>query len=462
VVRVRFCVSPSGHRIAFVDEGTGPLLIFPPKWVSHLELEAQEPAYARFFSELAKKFRVVRYDRPGTGLSDRAHIDYSIDTEVGDLATLIDHIGADSVNIGAGSCATVVGLAYAARYPERVVKMVVVNGYLDGESLAPPEPRRAITAFVRASWGLGSSTLTDMFHPNAGAEVQRQFKALQRASADGETAARLLEFMYASDARPFVPKVRAPTLVVHRKGDRAMRFEEGRKLAAALPDATFVSLEGDCHLPWHGDQDPVIDAMCSFLLDSVERRSPSTSDDAAELRREGEVWTVCFASRSVLIKDNKGLGDIAQLLTRPGDSVHVLELAGVSGDHRRAVGRGQPALDREALDAYRSRLSDLDETLREAEAHGDAGAGQRIARERDLLVRRLAADTGLGGRSRLENDPVERARKAVTARIRDAIRRIQAVHPPLGEHLAATIVTGVHCAYRPAHQVRWKVTADSI
>jgi pimeloyl-ACP methyl ester carboxylesterase len=73
MVRVRFCVSPKGHRIAFVDEGAGPLLVFPPRWVSHLELEAQEPAYVRFFSELAKGFRVVRYDRPGTGLSDRGH-----------------------------------------------------------------------------------------------------------------------------------------------------------------------------------------------------------------------------------------------------------------------------------------------------------------------------------------------------------------------------------------------------
>jgi pimeloyl-ACP methyl ester carboxylesterase len=462
MVRVRFCVSPAGHRIAFVDEGTGPLLVCPPKWVSHLELEALEPAYARFFSELAKRFRVVLYDRPGTGLSDRAHIDYSIDTEVSDLAALIDHIGADRVNMSVGSCATVVGLAYAARYPERMLKLVVVNGYLDGESLAPPEARRAIVAIVRASWGFGSRALTDMFHPDASAEVQRQFKALQRASADGETAARLLEFMYASDARPFVAKVRTPTLVVHRKGDRAMRFEEGRKLAAGLPDATFVSLEGDCHLPWHGDQDSIIDVMCSFLLDRVEQKRPNTSEGAAELRRDGEVWTVCFANRIVLIKDNKGLGDIAQLLTRPGDDIHVLELAGVSGDHRRTLGRGQPALDRDALEAYRKRLSDLDEALRQAEARGDAVASRTISRERAVLIRRLAADTGLGGRTRLENDPVERARKAVTARIRDAIRRIQSVHPPLGEHLAATIVTGVHCAYRPPHQVRWKVAAAPI
>jgi pimeloyl-ACP methyl ester carboxylesterase len=459
MVRVRFCVSPKGHRIAFVDEGTGPLLVFPPKWVSHLELEAHEPAYARFFSELARRFRVVRYDRPGTGLSDRGHTDYSVDSEVSDLSALIDHLGADHVNVCAGSCATIAALAYAARYPERMAKLVVLNGYLDGESLAPPEPRRAIIALVRASWGLGSKTLVEMFHPNAGAEVQRHFKAIQRASADGETAARLLEFMYASDARAFVAKVRTPTLVVHRKGDRAMRLEEGRKLAAALPDATFVSLEGDCHLPWHGDQDLIIDVMRSFLLGGTEQTRPHTTDDGAELRRDGEVWTVEFADRRVLIKDNKGLADIARLLTRPGDDVHVLELAGASVDQRRVLGRGQPALDRGALEAYRKRLSDLDGALREAEARGDAQGSRKLGRERDLLVRRLAADTGLGGRVRLENDPVERARKAVTARIRDAIRRIQSVHPALGGHLAATIVTGVHCAYRPPRPVRWKVAA---
>jgi pimeloyl-ACP methyl ester carboxylesterase len=462
MVRVRFCVGPRG-RIAYVDEGTGPLLVFPPKWVGHLELEAQEPAYVRFFSELAKAFRVVRYDRPGTGLSDRARVDYSIETEVGDLAALLDHVGGERANICAGSCAAIVGLAYAARYPERVVKLVVLNGYIDGESLAPSEARRAIVALVRASWGLGLNTLCEMFHPNADAEVLRRFKALQRASADGETAARLLEFMYGSDARPFVGKVRAPTLVVHRKGDRAMRVEEGRKLAAALSDATLVLLEGDCHLPWHGDQDSVADAMREFLLGGVERGLPRRAIDAgAELRRDGEIWAVTFADRKVLVKDNKGIADIARLLARPGHDVHVLELAGVSGEHRRALGRGQPALDPDALKAYRKRLANLDETFREAEARDDARKSGAIEREREALVRRLAADAGLGGRARLENDPVERARKAVTARIRDAIRRIRSLHPPLGDHLAAAIVTGVHCAYRPPHQVRWKIAAAPI
>jgi pimeloyl-ACP methyl ester carboxylesterase len=460
---VRFFVGSRGRRLAYTDDGEGPALVCPPKWICHLEIQAGDPAYARFFGELARTFRVVRYDRDGMGLSDRTPTDYSLESEVAGLEALVEHLGVERVHLLGGSCATPVVLAYAAKRPERTGKIVVCEGYLDGASLAPPEARRAFTALVRASWGLGSRVFTDLFMPGVDADTQQGFKRLQRASADGETAARLLDLMYEADATRFVADVRVPVLVLHRKGDRAMRHEEGRKLAAALPDATFVSLEGACHLPWHGDQDAVIAAVREFLGEGRVAPPPlRAAAGGAELRREGEVWTILFAGREARLKDSKGIADLARLLAAPGEELHVLELADVAPEARAALARGEPVLDRRALDACRRRLSDLDESIAAAESRGEAAAYGRLSREREELVRRLAADTGKGGRARRSNDSLERARKAVAARLRDAIQRIGAVHPALGEHLAAAVVTGVRCAYRPPAPVAWTVVPGPI
>jgi hypothetical protein len=118
-----------------------------------------------------------------------------------------------------------------------------------------------------------------------------------------------------------------------------------------------------------------------------------------------------------------------------------------------------PSLDRKALASYRARLGDLDEAIRDT---ADEARRTKLAREREALLRQLAADTGLGGRVRKLNDPVERARKAVTARIRDAIRRIRNVQPRLGEHLHASVATGLCCVYDPRAGLRWTVAPDVI
>src|SRR5262249_49382131 len=107
------------------------------------------------------------------------------------------------------------------------------------------------------------------------------------------------------------------------------------------------------------------------------------------------------------------------------------------------------------------RLDELDEELAEAEARTDLGRHSKLAGEREALLRQLAADTGRHGRSRRLNDPVERARKAVAARLHDTISRVKMVDHAAGTHLEQSIHTGVHCAYRPTAPVRWAVSPDS-
>ncbi|HET7487044.1 MAG TPA: AAA family ATPase [Acidimicrobiales bacterium] len=163
-------------------------------------------------------------------------------------------------------------------------------------------------------------------------------------------------------------------------------------------------------------------------------------------RLEGETWTATFAGATVHLKDAKGLHDLARLLARPGAEVAAVELSG-----RSAVVEGGAGdlLDDRARAAYRARLVELDRELDDADAAGDAGRSARAEAERDALLAQLSSAFGLGGRARKAGDPAEKARVAVTWRIKDAVKRVEAVHPDLGRHLRRSVRTGAFCVYDP-------------
>jgi hypothetical protein len=188
---------------------------------------------------------------------------------------------------------------------------------------------------------------------------------------------------------------------------------------------------------------------------SAERTRSGTS--SASFKRMGAVWEITFAGRQASIADSKGLRDIASLLAQPGVDVHALELMGSSD---RSGGAGI-VVDRAALDAYRRRLVELDEDAQEAERHNDSGRVERLARERDALLAELKRVTGVSGHPRrFANHPAERARKAVSARIRMAIATIGDVLPQVREHLDRTIVTGNQCRYAGEGTVSWTVSTE--
>jgi len=184
-------------------------------------------------------------------------------------------------------------------------------------------------------------------------------------------------------------------------------------------------------------------------------------------RRDGEVWTLAYRGREIRLRDSKGLRDLHALLARPGTAVAALDLAAAPGGHRAGALAGPDALhppsdtgeviDAQARAAYRQRLSELDEAAAESDAAADIERSARIAAERDALVAALTEAYGLGGRVRRSGSAAERARTAVTARIRDAIRRISEAHPELGRHLARSVRTGTFCVYEPDQPARWSL-----
>lgn len=174
---------------------------------------------------------------------------------------------------------------------------------------------------------------------------------------------------------------------------------------------------------------------------------------SAAMRREGSMWHLTFGGRTATLAHAKGLADIARLLAALGAEIHALDLVDAS---LRDGGGGEVA-DRRALAAYRERVTDLDTEIDDAERDNDHGRVSRLVLERQALLDELGRVTGSRGQPRqFANHPAERARKAVTARIRDAIRKVEAVLPELAAHLQRTIVTGTYCRYRP-DGVAWHV-----
>jgi tetratricopeptide (TPR) repeat protein len=186
--------------------------------------------------------------------------------------------------------------------------------------------------------------------------------------------------------------------------------------------------------------------------DRIEPASP-----ACTFRRAGAVWELQFAGHTVQLPHSRGLIDIACLLARPGAALSVWELldepGGRTGEPRAA--RGAPAFDQRARQEIGARLRALDAAIAEAEDAGDEGRAGVLREELQQLAEAVARDTGLGGRPRLVGDPLERARKTVTARIRRSITQIGRAHPELGRHLERSIDTGTWCAYRPAQPTTW-------
>ena len=172
-----------------------------------------------------------------------------------------------------------------------------------------------------------------------------------------------------------------------------------------------------------------------------------------QLAREGAVWAVRWDGSTVRVRDAKGVRDLAVLLARPRQEVHALELMGAP-DVGAAPG---PVIDDVARRQYQARVIELQEDIEEAQRNHDPVRAEKAEVELDLLVQQLSEAFGISGRGRSSGSTVEKARTAVTYRIRATIKRLAELHPDLGHHLTHSVRTGAWCAYQPEVDPGWEV-----
>jgi pimeloyl-ACP methyl ester carboxylesterase/DNA-binding CsgD family transcriptional regulator len=274
---IRYAASSAG-RIAYTTTGAGPPLLCDSGWVTHLRGQLGLFSFEAFAERLAERFTVIRYDKPGCGLSDRVGADLSFEGQVAAALAVADAVGAERLRLFGASQGGQIAAALAARYPSRVAALVLYGTCASGGDLAPAEVRSSLVALVRAHWGLGSRVLTGIFIPDPTPADVEGFTRLQRASASAEAAARLLEVYYQTDIRALLPVITAPTAVLHREADPATAFTLGREVASLIPGAALVPLPGPGHLYYYGDWVTVLDAVLGFL-DATEPAGPAGTPD---------------------------------------------------------------------------------------------------------------------------------------------------------------------------------------
>ena len=284
---IRFC-ELDGRRIAYATVGEGPLLLFAPRWITHLEDEWEEPRFRSFIEELARSYRVVRYDRLGVGLSDRDLPEPpTVESEARALDVVHRASGDEPAVLFACACAGLSASHFVTQEPARIRKLVFFGGFAARDDI-PDATRRSLVDFVRTNWPLASQMLAGLFVPHGSGDDIDWLSRHKRRSADAEVAAAFLDLALTTDQRDVLPLVTAPALVLHRRGDRAVPMRHGRELASLLPNARFVPLGGDSLLPWMDEQRDVRRALAGFLDDAppvaANGDSPLTGRETEVLR----------------------------------------------------------------------------------------------------------------------------------------------------------------------------------
>ena len=255
--RISFTTSFDATRIAFAFAGDGPPLVKVANYMGHVEYDWDSPVWAHWLQELTLSHTLIYYDERGSGLSDWNAEDVSFEAWVRDLEAVVDAAGLRRFPLFAMSQAGAVAVAYAARHPDKVTRLIVHGAYARGwlkRDLTEEqiEEEQLMISLMRVGWGRENPAFRQVFamqlFPDATPEHIHALEEQMRLSVSPKNAVRLESEMHRIDVRDLAAQITVPTLVLHSHDDEAVPFEEGRLLASLIPRAQFVALESKNHL----------------------------------------------------------------------------------------------------------------------------------------------------------------------------------------------------------------------
>jgi class 3 adenylate cyclase/pimeloyl-ACP methyl ester carboxylesterase len=254
--RIKFCTAPDGVTIAYAVVGDGPPLLKSPNWMNHLEYDWQSPVWRHLLLALAADHSLIRFDQRTNGLSDWDVPDVSFDSMVSDMEAVVEATGLQRFPLLGISQGCAYSIAYAVRNPERVSRLVLYGGFAVGALRAGSESdkqkRQMLALMMEQGWGQNTpafrQAFTTLLMPGATKDQMDWFNELQRITASPENAVRLFGVTGNVDVVDLLPRISVPTLVLHCREDAMVPFDRGRKMAAGIPGARFVALEGQNHL----------------------------------------------------------------------------------------------------------------------------------------------------------------------------------------------------------------------
>jgi class 3 adenylate cyclase len=280
VPRIRYVRTPDGTNIAYTTFGEGPIdLLCIPGFVSHLEVLLEAPGADDYFGRLASFARVILYDKRGQGLSDRPPDPPTLEQSMEDGRAVLDKLGLERVAVYGISEGGPTAALLAATHPDRVSSLVLYGTWariLDAPDYPAGVPIEAFEDFMEAAlaeWG--GPVMMRFWAPGLAGdkEVERWWSKLLRTGTSPAGAEALLRLYTKIDARPVLPTITAPTLVLHRTGDLMVPVDAGRLIAESIPGAKFIELEGDAHLPLDNPAQ-ILDEVEEFLTGQRTVREP--------------------------------------------------------------------------------------------------------------------------------------------------------------------------------------------
>ncbi len=301
--RIQYAQTKDGVSIAFATLGEGLPLVNMPGPFSHVQMGWQKPMGRKWLEALAQKRMLVRYDRRGSGLSERDVTDYSLDAHVLDLEAVVDRLGLERCALFAPAHAGPVAIAYAARHPERVSHLLLWCSFTRGSDWWRTSRAQAFRAIRATDWELYTESIVDIgMGLRLGEEERRAGVALIREAVTWESYQAFMEAAEAFDVTDLLPQVRPPTLVLHRREVAFPEVGVARELASHIPDARLALLEGTSPLPPLGDTEAVLRAIDEFLGEGEE-------DAGAEPPEAGAFRTVLFTDVEGSTALTQRLGD---------------------------------------------------------------------------------------------------------------------------------------------------------